>query len=163
MPYSQVHPRPIRHTPAKHLSRLKQKPCILAGADILQASNGCSLVIEGFATWDISANHEPNSPCNVDRVKETPSGKVSIGEVTPRTCRLSNEALSEWPGLRSGPKSSRNYLALFVLSWSCIVSKCLIELRRRTSADLAIYTDTMATLVTATERWRATILAPGRG
>ncbi|KAJ5922904.1 hypothetical protein N7516_010607 [Penicillium verrucosum] len=164
-------------------SLLNQTPSIPETTQVIEGVEKDSIFLEGYATWTVSPpNKRLNHNCDLPSIKKTSPRKVYIGESCPAVCNLSNVYLSGWPGLQQLTNSAGNYLAMFVLGWSYILSVRLIELRRRTTEDRVVYTDDMAQWNPAHDansgdyfeldiggdsvaevRWWAAILAGGRG
>lgn len=164
-------------------SLLNQTPSIPASAEVIENIGGASLSLEGCSTWTVSSNDKAlNHTCELPPINKTLSRKVYIGESRPGTCNLSDDYFSEWPGFQPLPKPSSNYLSVFVLGWSYVLSARLIELRRTTTKDKVVYTDDIAQWnpghdnhtgehfeldigcdEIAEVRWWAAILAGGRG
>lgn len=162
---------------------LNQTPSIPECAQVMETIGDNSVFLEGHATWTVSSSNKIlNHNCELPPTKKTLSRKVYIGESCPGVCNLSNDYFSEWPGFQPLTNSIGNYLAVFVLGWSYVLSSRLIELRRRTTEDRVVYTDNMAqwdsSLDTDTGdyfeldigcdrlaevRWWAAVLAGGRG
>ncbi|PLB54075.1 hypothetical protein P170DRAFT_397106 [Aspergillus steynii IBT 23096] len=162
-------------------SLLSQTPSIPESAQVIEELGNGSLFIQGYSTWSVSAiNEQPNPHCELPPIKQTLPRKIYIGESCPGTCDLSNSYFPEWPGLQPLSNTTGNYMAVFLLGWSYVLSARLIEVRRRTAKDKVVYTDNMAPSshdviggeyfdldigcdCISAVRWWAAILAGGRG
>jgi len=178
--------RSLTHLPY-HCSNIKsllnQTPSIPESAQVMETIGNDSVFLEGHATWTVSStNKKLNHNCELPPTKKTLSRKVYIAESRLGVCNLSSDYFSEWPGFQPLTNPVGNYLAVFVLGWSYVLSSRLIELRRKTTEDRIVYTDNMAqwdsSLDTNTGdyfqldigcdrvaevRWWAAVLAGGRG
>ncbi|KAK2757195.1 hypothetical protein FQN54_004709 [Arachnomyces sp. PD_36] len=130
------------------------------------------LFLEGYSQWRISGSCSKN-------MKRSPSQRVNIGVEKPAYCSVSNEHLLSWVGFEThrDTPSNGNYLCVFVLGWSYVLSALLIELRREDENDKILYTDETADIFSSTGhfpipignadahelRWWAAILAGGCG
>ena len=165
---------------------LNKTPSIPESSGATDRIGSNSVYIQGYASWSVMPVHRP-SACELPPRKKTGSRHVYIGESKPSTCNLSSEYIPEWSGFHPLPDPVSNYLAVFVLGWSYILSARLIEIRRSTSNYTVVYTDNKAqcdcheqdqtdTLITdgsyiidigtddfAEVQWWAAILAEGRG
>lgn len=165
---------------------LNKTPSIPEPVDAADCFGTNSLYIEGYATWSVSPV-DRSSACGLPPRKKTGSRTVYIGGCRPSTCDLSAEYVSEWNAFYPLLNPVSNYLGIFVLGWSYILSARLIEIRRSTMKDMVIYTDSKAqwdchiqsqtdgplpdnsyiidigTHDLAEVRWWAAILAEGRG
>lgn len=174
-------PLPYRCSKIKAL--LNQTSSIPESAQVTESIENKSIFVDGYATWTVSPpNTTLNDNCDLPPTKKTSSRRIYIGESEPGVCSLSNDFFSGWPGLQPLECPAGNYLAVFVLGWSYILSARLLELRRRTAEDKVIYTNSMAQCKlghnadagdsfeldtgcdsVAEVRWWAAILAGGRG
>ncbi|KAE8148991.1 hypothetical protein BDV25DRAFT_157179 [Aspergillus avenaceus] len=113
--------------------------------EVAECAGSYSLFLEGFSSWSIApTGRVPDHTCDLPSIKRAPSRKVYIGESSPNTCDLSEEFLPEWCGLEPHPESAGNYLSVFVLGWSYILSARLLELRQTTPEDRIVYTSNKA-------------------
>ncbi|EIT82309.1 hypothetical protein AO1008_02659 [Aspergillus oryzae 100-8] len=138
---------------------LNKTPSIPEPVDAADCFGTNSLYIEGYATWSVSPV-DRSSACGLPPRKKTGSRTVYIGGME-RVYPLLN------------PVS--NYLGIFVLGWSYILSARLIEIRRKAQWDCHIQSQTdgplpdnsyiidIGTHDLAEVRWWAAILAEGRG
>ncbi|KAE8137960.1 hypothetical protein BDV38DRAFT_292574 [Aspergillus pseudotamarii] len=176
----------LPHACSNMKALLNKTPSIPKPADAADYLGTDALYIEGYASWSVSpVNRSCN--CELPSRKKTGSRKVYIGGSQPSTCDLSAEYISDWNGVHPLPGPMSNYLEVFVLGWSYILSARLIEIRRSTIKDKVVYTKSKAqwnlhgrhqtdksimddsyiidieTDDFAELRWWAAILAEGRG
>lgn len=159
---------------------LHSTPAIPDTSKISEFAGDHSLFLEGYSIWNIDSI----SPCHL--TTETKKGRpqtIRIGVPKPTFCSISENFLPEWPGFEALPDvSGSNFLSVFVLGWSYVVSTRLVELRGN-QHDQAQYTNNIAIMAnksgglnlntgyelpigdaTAQEsRWWAAILANGCG
>lgn len=119
---------------------LNKIPSIPQSAEATEFVGTNSLYLEGYSNWAVSPDHT----CELPPIKKTLPRKVYIGESRPGICSLSGDFIPEWTGFQLLPKRSGNYLSVFVLGWSYILSARLIELRQKTTKDKVVYTDIKA-------------------
>lgn len=119
---------------------LNKTPSIPPSTEATECAGTKSLSLEGYSRWSISPASTRNRTCELPPIKETLPRRVYIGESRPKTCSLSAEYIPEWSGIQplSGPMG--NYLGVFVLGWSYVLSARLIELRQKTPGDKIVYT-----------------------
>lgn len=120
---------------------LNKTPSIPQSIEVTECSGTKSLSLEGYSRWSVSPAYKlPSHTCELPPIKTTLSRKVYIGESRPKTCSLSAEYISEWTGFQPLSEPMSNYLSVFVLGWSYILSARLIEIRRKTAHDKVVYT-----------------------
>ncbi|OGM50939.1 hypothetical protein ABOM_000523 [Aspergillus bombycis] len=165
---------------------LNKAPSIPESTGATDRIGSNSLYIEGYASWSVSPD-DGHPTCELPTRKMTGLRNAYIGGSKPSTCNLSSEYISEWSGCDALLEPVPNYLGVFVLGWSYILSARLIELRRSTTTDNVVYTDRKAqwdcydqeyndqpatadnciadigTDDLAEAQWWAAILAEGRG
>ncbi|EFE44572.1 hypothetical protein TRV_00638 [Trichophyton verrucosum HKI 0517] len=159
---------------------LHSTPAIPDTSKISEFAEDHSLFLEGYSIWSINST----SPCSLTtETKKARPQTIRIGVLKPTFCSLSENFLPEWPGFEALPDASgSNFLSVFVLGWSYVLSTRLIELRGN-QHDQAQYTNNIAIMAnrsgglnlntgyelpigdaTAQEsRWWAAILSNGCG
>lgn len=122
---------------------LNKTPSIPQSPEAAECAWPNSLFIEGYSKWTISRS---NNACHLPSTKQMLPRDVCIGDSQPGTCNLSEDYIPQWIGFQSPSRPVGNYLCVFVLGWSYILSARLIELRRTTTEDKVVYTDNNAQL-----------------
>ena len=121
---------------------LNETPSIPLSADVTECIGKNSLSLEGYSKWSVSpADKISSDTCELSSFKKNLSRNVCIGNSHPKTCNLSAENIPESTGFQQLQKPVGNYLCVFVLGWSYILSVRMIALRRRTAYDKVVYTD----------------------
>lgn len=127
---------------------LNQTPSIPQSTEATECAGKKSLFLEGYSTWSISPPGKiSNHTCELPPVKKTLSRKVYIGQSRPSTCNFSEDDVPEWTGYQPIPEPVGNYLSVFVLGWSYVLSARLIELRRTTIKDKGILSSTLKLMI----------------
>ncbi|OAL72543.1 hypothetical protein A7D00_3545 [Trichophyton violaceum] len=159
---------------------LHSTPAIPDTSKISEFAGDYSLSLEGYSIWNINST----SPCYLTtETKKARPQTIRIGVLEPTFCSLSENFLPEWPGFEALPDASgSNFLSVFVLGWSYVLSTRLIELRGN-QHDQTHYTNNIAKMANKSgglnsnagyelpigealaqeSRWWAAILASGCG
>lgn len=108
--------------------------------DVLEHFEYDAMLIKGYAKWDISpASLVAKKACDLPSTKQTPTIDVTIAESLPGKLKLSDD-----PALRFSSEDRGDYICLFVLGWSYILSVRLIDLHGKDSDDRVSYTGNLA-------------------
>ncbi|KAM5470373.1 hypothetical protein MferCBS49748_002546 [Microsporum ferrugineum] len=124
---------------------LRRIPAIPDASSVAETVEKHALSLEGYSIWNIQST----VACHLtSESKRSRPQNIRIGQLKPTLCSLSNEFLPEWTGfggLTHIPPAG-NYLCVFVLGWSYVLSTNLVELRGNEN-DRTYYTDTRATVL----------------
>lgn len=162
---------------------LNKTPSVPEYPEATECARKNHLSLEGYSKWSVLPADKPSRhTCELPPFKRNLSRQVCIANSRPKTCTLSADYIRDWTGFQPLQEPVGNYLCVFVLGWSYILSARMVELRRTTTDDKVVYTNNHAQWgrLQGTEastyldldigsndvaevRWWAAILAEGHG